>query len=88
MHVTIATQAASFVGALLILVAYVAHQFGWMDAEGTLYNFMNAAGSSVLGWIALRPFQLGFTVLEWVWAVVSVYALWRALGTRPRNENA
>lgn len=86
MHVSLATQVASSAGALLILIAYVSHHFGWMNADRAIYNVMNAAGSAILGWIALRPFQLGFTVLEWAWAVVSVYALWRALRVRPAGD--
>ncbi len=79
MQLSLATQAFSFAGALLILVAYVGHQFGWMEREAAVYNLLNTAGSAILGYIALRPFQLGFTVLEWIWAAVSLYALWRAV---------
>jgi hypothetical protein len=38
---------------------------------------MNVVGSGILAYIALRPFQLGFVVLESTWAVVSLLALLR-----------
>jgi hypothetical protein len=70
-------QILSFVGALLILIAYVGHQLKWMESRSAAYNILNAVGSAILGYIALRPFQVGFVVLEFVWAGVSLYALIR-----------
>ena len=77
MEISLARQAASFLGALLILIAYVGHQMKWMNARGAAYNILNAAGSAILGYIAFHPFQIGFVVLEVTWALISVYALFR-----------
>ena len=77
MNLDLLRQLISFVGALLILIAYVGHQLGWVSARRRSYNVMNAAGSAILCWIALHPFQLGFIVLEGVWTVVSLWALVR-----------
>jgi hypothetical protein len=73
-------QLISFVGALLILIAYVGHQMAWINSRRPAYNILNAAGSAILWWIALHPFQVGFLVLEGVWTIISVWALFR---TRP-----
>ncbi|MGA9641821.1 MAG: hypothetical protein WBQ72_10525 [Terriglobales bacterium] len=70
-------QLISFLGALLILVAYGGHQLSWIDARRPAYNILNAAGSVVLCWIAFHPFQLGFVVLEGVWTIISLWALLR-----------
>jgi hypothetical protein len=67
-------QLISFVGALLILIAYVGHQMAWINARRPAYNILNAAGSAILFWIALHPFQIGFLVLEGVWTIVSIWA--------------
>lgn len=77
MDIAVARQAASFVGAILILVAYGAHQLRWMDARKTAYNVLNAIGSAILAYIAFHPFQVGFVVLEVTWTAISVYALLR-----------
>lgn len=77
MHIGLATQVLSFLGALMILVAYSGHQLGWMNSRSAIYNILNAVGSGILGYIAFRPFQLGFVILESVWALISVYALLR-----------
>ena len=77
MNISMARQAASFVGALLILVAYVGHQMGWMNARGAAYNILNALGSAILTYIAFHPFQIGFVILEVVWTLISIYALFR-----------
>ena len=79
MQITLATQIASSIGALLILVAYIGHQFHWMDSGKPLYNILNAIGSGVLAYIAMRPFQAGFLVMEVAWVIVSLYALAKAL---------
>ena len=75
MDISLARRIVSFAGALLILVAYTGHQMNWMDARKPGYNILNAVGSAILAYIALRPFQVGFVVLEVSWAVISVYAL-------------
>jgi len=78
MDIALVRQVASFLGALLILVAYAGHQMGWMNPRSATYNVLNAAGSAILGYIALHPFQIGFIVLEGVWTLISIYALLRA----------
>jgi hypothetical protein len=80
MDIALARQLVSFVGALLILVAYGGHQMGWINPRSAAYNVLNAVGSAVLGYIALHPFQIGFVLLESVWTLISVYAL-----VRPRR---
>jgi len=77
MNMDLTRQLISFVGALLILIAYAGHQIGWVNARRPLYNILNGVGSAILFWIALHPFQIGFIVLEGVWTVISVWALLR-----------
>jgi hypothetical protein len=83
MNISMLRQVFSFAGALLILVAYIGHQMEWMDSRKVLYNLLNAVGSAILAYIAFRPFQVGFVVLEVTWTVISIYAL--ARGTRPQG---
>jgi hypothetical protein len=73
-------QLASFVGALLILIAYAGHQLGWMNARRPAYNILNGVGSAILAYIAFHPFQIGFVVLEVAWTVISVFVLVRTIG--------
>jgi hypothetical protein len=77
MEISIVHQASSFAGAMLILTGYAGHQLKWMDARGATYNVLNAAGSGILAYIAFRPFQLGFVVMEVAWVLLSIYALLR-----------
>ena len=80
MDITLPRQIASFVGALLVLFAYVGHQMTWMDSRKAGYNLLNLAGSAILAYIAFHPFQIGFVVLEVTWALISIYALARPRG--------
>jgi len=77
MEISFWRQSASFLGAMLILVAYAGHQLGWMNPRRAAYNILNAIGSAILGYIAFHPFQVGFVVLEVTWTVISIYALLR-----------
>ncbi|OLB83732.1 MAG: hypothetical protein DMG86_11165 [Acidobacteria bacterium] len=81
MDISLARQIVSFAGALLILVAYTGQQMNWMNARKPAYNMLNALGSAILAYIAFRPFQIGFVVLEVAWALISVYGL-----IRPRQQ--
>jgi len=77
MDISMLRQAASFLGALLILLAYAGHQMNWMDSRKVAYNLLNAIGSLILAYIAFHPFQMGFVVLEVSWTAISIYALLR-----------
>jgi hypothetical protein len=77
MNISFARQAFSFVGALLILIGYAGHQLNWMDSRKPAYNVLNALGSAILAYIAFRPFQLGFVVMEVSWVLISLRALMR-----------
>ena len=83
MQISLATQILSSVGAALILIAYGGHQFKWMDAGKPSYNLLNAAGAAILAWVALKPLQVGFAVMEVTWTVVSLVALARAVRKSP-----
>jgi hypothetical protein len=79
MQISLATQITSFVGAMLILIGYIGHQAKWMDARRVPYNLVNAVGAAILAWVALRPLQVGFAIMEVTWTVVSLVAMVRAL---------
>jgi hypothetical protein len=64
------------VGALLILVAYAAAQFGLLDQRSRVYLVLNLVGSAVLALLAWRERQWGFLLLEAVWAI-SLWSLVR-----------
>ena len=70
----------------MILFAYAGHQMHRIDARAALYNLLNAAGAAILAYIAMRPFQAGFAVMESTWTVISFVALVKTLRAR-RNGN-
>ena len=72
-------QVIQLIGALLILVAFVAAQRGSMAPTSRRYLALNFVGSAVLGILALRGHQWGFVLLETAWAVVSGWGLMRTL---------
>ena len=84
------TQLVSVLGSLLVLVAYVASQFGYLSAKGLAYAFANIVGSGILAVVAALEAQWGFLVLEGAWALVSLVAVVRqkAKANTPRERRA
>jgi len=82
-------QLISVLGALAILGAYAASQFGLADASKPSYQVANFLGSAVLTVVAVADRQLGFILLEGAWALVSLWgiaAILRRRGSRWCSE--
>jgi hypothetical protein len=73
-------QAIQIIGALIILGAFAASQLGEMPTDSRLFLLLNVVGSVVLGIIAVVEGQIGFILLEGVWAAVSAWGLFVILG--------
>jgi hypothetical protein len=68
-------QVIQVVGAVLILVAYVAAQVERLDPQSRLYLVLNLVGSIILAVLAAGGSQWGFLLLEGAWAIVSAWGL-------------
>ncbi len=69
------SEALQVLGALLVLVAFIAVQRGVIDTRSALSLMLNLTGSGLLASLALIGHQWGFLVLEGSWAIVSLVGL-------------
>jgi uncharacterized membrane protein YccC len=81
-------QLVQIVGALLILVAYAAAQFGAMSQHSRAYLVLNLIGSAVLAVLAFYEELWGFLLLETVWAAVSLWGLIQLARGRPLSAGS
>lgn len=68
-------QMISVLGALAILGAYAASQFGLVDTTKLSYQVANFLGSAVLTVVAVIDWQPGFILLEGAWALMSLWGI-------------
>lgn len=72
-------QVVQLIGAVLILTAFLGAQQHRLTTDSVAYLVLNAVGSALLAVVAVLDRDLGFTLLEATWAVVSTAGLVRAL---------
>jgi hypothetical protein len=75
-------QAVSILGALSILIAYAANQFGWIGPSRLSYTLANLAGAGILTAVAIVDRQIGFFLLQGGWTLVSLWGTVKILRAR------
>jgi hypothetical protein len=86
--VEFAVEAAGWVGAALILLAYLLLSMGKVTGQSPLYQGMNivgAAGFIVNGW---WHGALPSAVLNIIWMLIGGVALWRIMARRRSSTSA
>jgi hypothetical protein len=62
-------------GALMILAAFALNQFAGLGRHGLPYLALNLAGAAILAVVAALHGQVGFLLLQGVWAIVALWGL-------------
>jgi hypothetical protein len=72
-------QTISIVAAVMILGAYAGQQTGKLSSKGLFYLILNLIGAIILGIIAWRARQIGLTIVEVSWGIITLVSLIRVL---------
>ena len=67
-------QVVSILGAITILAAYAANQYGRLRATSLAYTAANTVGAGILAVVAAVESQWGFLLLEGVWCILAAFA--------------
>jgi hypothetical protein len=73
-----AAEWVGFVGVFFLLFAYLLNLMGALSRESMAYHTLNAVGAGVAGYASYSIGFMPFVLLEAVWTLASVAALWRA----------
>jgi len=81
-------QVVSIIGALAVLGAFAADQFGWVDPGRLSYAVANFAGGGILTVVAVIDGQAGFILLQGAWTLISLWGAFVILrgGSEPRSR--
>lgn len=77
------TSIASYAGMLCILMAFILETRGYLNSRGMKYLILMAVGSAILGVRALHTGEWAFVILELVWMLAAVLAIFNP--TLPPN---
>jgi hypothetical protein len=78
-------QLIQITGAILVLAGFTLAQTGRLDQHSPIYLGVNLAGSAILAVDAMLGHELGFLLLEGVWAAVSAWGLVQLARRRTRT---
>lgn len=81
-------QVVSIIGALAVLGAFAADQFGWVDPGRLSYALANFVGAAILTVVAVVDGQVGFILLQGAWALISLWGAFAILrgGSEPPSR--
>lgn len=76
------TDVVGFIGAIILMVAFLLLQLGRLSSNSILYSLLNALGASLIVFSLLFDFNPAAFIIEVFWIAISLVGLCRVLRTR------
>jgi hypothetical protein len=74
-----------FIGAIILMVAFLLLQLGRLSSNAIAYSVMNAVGAGLIVFSLLFDFNLSAFIIEVFWIAISLLGLFRVLRRRRYN---
>lgn len=74
------------IGGILFVIAFGGLNAGFFKSDSYVYQFLNFLGASAFVYTALKPFNVGLFVTEFVWAIVALYGVAKIWQTAQRRR--
>ena len=70
------TLVIGVLGAGLLLVAFMANEFDWLEEKTYVFQWLNVFGAGLLVWYSYLISSWPFVILEGVWTLASLRGVW------------
>ncbi|MDJ1500364.1 CBU_0592 family membrane protein [Xanthocytophaga agilis] len=83
----IVVETVGWIGSVLVVTAYFLNMSGKIDAQSTLYKWLNIIGSAGLIILTLYHKAIPSAVVNIIWTVIGIAALIRTARKQPKVES-
>lgn len=80
------TLIIGFLGAGILLLAFVLNNFKVLTRDDLLFDLLNAVGAGLMVWYALLIGSVPFAILNAAWALIGIWDVLKTLAGMAKNR--
>lgn len=82
------SAAVSIFGTICFLGSFAALNAGFLKSTSYLYQWANLIGAACFTYTAIKPFNAGLFITEFIWAIFGAYGIWKIWATVKKRRAA